>query len=379
MKNILHINKVKTFKKNVGKKSVVLTIAMIFVISAFAPGVNSQTGKNVGEQPFEKSEDTDNQISEQVNYLNQFGDPAPLDIGDSWWNPDWHYRIMININHTFVDANSGLNNFPVLINITDSNLSNHAQFDGDDIAFADYNGNKLNHEIEFYDGNTGELVSWVNVTALSGDEDTELYLYYGNTDAFNQENPEGVWDSSYRLVQHLPHNWIPYEGNPIGVGGMQWHSVFKVNDTYYAYYHGSNQIERATSPDGKTFTKQGDILYATDFITGADALQMPSVIWDSITKKWKYWGFIYYNTIRYLLYAENPNADPSSGWTNHQTLTAPSGYNTSPQVIRLGNFYHLVYKDSSYNLRVATSLDGKNWTYVGIGLALNSAGKWDDE
>ena len=175
-------------------------------------------------------------------------------ISGPWWNSSWKYRKIVLINHTLVDSNSDLINFPVLINLTDSNLSDHAQFDGDDIVFTDYSGNRLHHEIEFYDGNVGQLVAWVNISILSDDENTKLYLYYGNMTCDNQEHISDVWDSDYRMVQHLPHNWIPYDSNPIGVGGMRWHSVFKVNDTYYAYYHGSNQIERAISPDGKNWT-----------------------------------------------------------------------------------------------------------------------------
>ena len=56
-----------------------------------------------------------------------------------WWNPDWEYRKEIVVNHSMVEAN--LINFPILINITDLNLSLNAQSTGNDIAFADYYGN----------------------------------------------------------------------------------------------------------------------------------------------------------------------------------------------------------------------------------------------
>jgi len=59
----------------------------------------------------------------------------------------------------------------------------------------------LAHEIEFYD--SGDLVAWVNVTSLSSSVDTVLYLYYGNVSCGSQENVAGVWDSGYRMVQHL--------------------------------------------------------------------------------------------------------------------------------------------------------------------------------
>ena len=96
-----------------------------------------------------------------------------------------------------------LTNFPVLIDLTDVNLSSRAQSDGDDFVFTDYNGYQLNHEIEYYDNSSGHLIAWVNVTNLSSNTDTNLYLYYGNQTCENQENPEDVWDSHYLMVHHL--------------------------------------------------------------------------------------------------------------------------------------------------------------------------------
>ncbi len=121
--------------------------------------------------------------------------------GGVWWDSNWQYRKNIMIDHTKVSAN--LTNFPILINITDSSLSSHAQSSGNDIAFADYSGNKLNHEIELFNSPTGYLVAWVKVPSLSSTADTILYMYYGNPSASNQQNVAGTWDSNYVMVQHL--------------------------------------------------------------------------------------------------------------------------------------------------------------------------------
>jgi len=125
----------------------------------------------------------------------------PLNIGDLWWDIDWQYRKEITIDYTKVDGD--LNNFPILINITDNDLKDDAQNYGDDIAFTDKNGNQLSHEIELFNGSSGDLVCWVNVTQLSSSVDTVLYMYYGNSVCVNQENVSGVWDSGYVMVQHL--------------------------------------------------------------------------------------------------------------------------------------------------------------------------------
>jgi len=118
-----------------------------------------------------------------------------------WWDVNWQYRKSITIDHTKVSAT--LTNFPVLVDITDSELAAHAQSNGNDIVFVDYAGNKLNHEIEFFDSVTGRLVAWVNVPTLSSVSDTVLYMYYGNPSASNQQNVAGTWDSNYVMVQHL--------------------------------------------------------------------------------------------------------------------------------------------------------------------------------
>ncbi len=119
----------------------------------------------------------------------------PFDFG-------WQYRKQITINHTI--ASTTLENFPVLISTTDSDLMK-AQSDGDDILFMNDLGEavKLHHEIESMDITSGTLVAWVNISALSSSDDTILYLYYGNPNCANQEYPEKTWDSHYKAVWHM--------------------------------------------------------------------------------------------------------------------------------------------------------------------------------
>jgi len=119
----------------------------------------------------------------------------------SWWDMDWSYRKKITLDSSQVPGD--LTNFPVLISITDSNLSSKAQSNGDDIAFTDSSGTQLNHEIESYTSGTGNLIAWVNVTSLSSSIDTEIYMYYGNSGCSNQQDIANVWDSNFKMVQHL--------------------------------------------------------------------------------------------------------------------------------------------------------------------------------
>ena len=120
-----------------------------------------------------------------------------------WYGANWLYRKAITIDATQVDAD--LTNFPVLIDITDTDLASGAQTDGDDILFTGDDGTtKLDHEIEYYANISETLVAWVEVPFLDSGTDTTLYMYYGNTGAASQEDVAGTWNgSNYVMVQHL--------------------------------------------------------------------------------------------------------------------------------------------------------------------------------
>jgi hypothetical protein len=123
-----------------------------------------------------------------------------LASADGWYDTNWQYRKEITIDSTKVDAD--LTNFPVLIAISDADLAGEALANGDDILFTGDDGTaKLDHEIEFYAA--GDLVAWVRIPSLSSSTDTVIYLYYAHAGASNQENPTGVWDANYVMVQHL--------------------------------------------------------------------------------------------------------------------------------------------------------------------------------
>jgi len=118
-----------------------------------------------------------------------------------WYSSSWTYRKLITFNDGLIDGT--LKNFPVLISITDTDLKNDAQPDGDDIFFVDYyNDNKLHHEIERYNSTTGELIVFVNMTKISSSYN-KVYMYYGNATCVSQQNVTNTWDSNYVGVWHF--------------------------------------------------------------------------------------------------------------------------------------------------------------------------------
>ncbi|MFP3440894.1 DUF2341 domain-containing protein, partial [Pantoea sp. SIMBA_133] len=94
----------------------------------------------------------------------------------AWFDPDWNYRKAIQIQASQVVGDQS--DFTVMFRAIDSDLASSAQADGDDIVFALEDGTQLDHELERYDGNTGELVAWIRIPTLPASANSSLFLYY---------------------------------------------------------------------------------------------------------------------------------------------------------------------------------------------------------
>ena len=110
----------------------------------------------------------------------------------------FNYQKDITIDHTKVAAD--LNNFPVLIDITDTNLRDNVLSNGNDIVFT-IGGNSVDHEVELFEQSTGHLVAWVKVPYLSSSVDTVITMHYGCENAPPVPSSR-VW-TDYATVQHL--------------------------------------------------------------------------------------------------------------------------------------------------------------------------------
>ncbi|MFW9888579.1 MAG: LamG-like jellyroll fold domain-containing protein, partial [Candidatus Thorarchaeota archaeon] len=116
----------------------------------------------------------------------------------------YYQRKYLTISHEKVGAD--LVNFPVLVDIYDTDLRTDVRPDGRDIAFA-IGEETLAHEIELFDqtfnSTHAHLVAWVKVPLLSGSSDTAISMYYGNPLAPIVYDSGPVWDSGYLGVWHL--------------------------------------------------------------------------------------------------------------------------------------------------------------------------------
>lgn len=126
----------------------------------------------------------------------------PQQSDATWYNDSWLYRKKITTDPNQVAGASDLTDFPVLVTIpADRDLARRAQSTGNDILFTDANGTKIDHDIDEYNSSTGALIAWVKVPTLSTSVTTDIYMYYGNASAANQEST-GTW-TGYGGVWHV--------------------------------------------------------------------------------------------------------------------------------------------------------------------------------
>ncbi len=110
-------------------------------------------------------------------------------------------------------GSTNLANFPVLVRITDNDLKHTSNggkvknTNGFDIVFTGADGTTLvNHQLEKYDGTTGEVVAWVKIPSLSATVNTDLFMYFGNSAVVTSQSSALTWNLNYKAVWHLNSN-----------------------------------------------------------------------------------------------------------------------------------------------------------------------------
>jgi len=128
---------------------------------------------------------------------------SPLDYEanatDGWYNDSWDLRKKITASLDTV-ISSDLTDFPYLVSVTDSDLTQAAESDGSDIVFTASDGTtELDYEMEKFDQSTGEIIAWVKIPTVFGSVNTDIYMYYKGTST----SSSSPWDDNYNLVWHL--------------------------------------------------------------------------------------------------------------------------------------------------------------------------------
>lgn len=111
----------------------------------------------------------------------------------------WGARKQIAVDADLVSFDA--TDFPLLVEVIDVELQAGALASGTDIVFTDADGTtRLDHVIEAWDASTGTLSAWVKVPLLSSTTDTQLFAYYSNPSAEDQQDPEGVFGATADLA-----------------------------------------------------------------------------------------------------------------------------------------------------------------------------------
>ncbi|MFX0036258.1 MAG: DUF2341 domain-containing protein [Candidatus Hermodarchaeota archaeon] len=294
-----------------------------------------------------KSENSNNSINDITSFIR---------LSNGLQNVKYfNYYKVITIDHTKVNGTSNLINFPLLISLLDSDLKHDVQPDGDDIAF--YNGSEwLDHEIEKfnqnYDETYAQLIAWVRIPILYYDNDTTIYMYYGNSTMESQENPEGVWDSNYKGVWHLSED--PSGSSP------------QMKDSTSNHNHGTvNNLNTSDQVSGQI---DGSIDFddATDYINCSDhsSLNVGSgdfslSLWfnyDGVTQGFLAGKGAYIGGIRYSIFIVDTASDKIKGeiddGIDYDGITTTERYDDNTwhhvELVRDGNYLRL-YLDGQEN------------------------------
>ena len=142
----------------------------------------------------------------------------------------------LTVNSGYVCGSIDLEDFPLLVNITEDYLRS-ASLGGDiqhpqafDIMFTDSTGTQsLDFNIEAYDSTTGSLVAWVKVPTLSASSNTKVRMYYSKDSVTTSPASDILWQN-YTAVYHMSNDSLNDEStnghDGINNGSTQATGVF---------------------------------------------------------------------------------------------------------------------------------------------------------
>ncbi len=264
--------------------------------------------------------------------------------GSSWYSSSWGYRkpLTIDKNKLSTTATTTFSNFPMLFSVTDSDLKYTSyggkvgKTDGTDIVFTSSDGTtKLDHEIEKYSSSTGETIIWVRIPTLSAAADTTLYIYFGNSGASDQQNRTGVWNLSYRIVQHHAST----TGTTLIDSTSNALSGSKVSSTSPAP-STSGQIDGAQSFNG-----------SSDMVTTNDTNNPTAYTMSAWVRP---------STLSSMsIFLRTDNSGPTTAWSHQIRMTSS------------GNFQAYTFDGGAATLTGATKSESNQWYYI-TATAINS-------
>ncbi|RLJ01796.1 MAG: hypothetical protein DRP10_03155 [Candidatus Aenigmatarchaeota archaeon] len=264
------------------------------------------------------------------------------------WLSGWDYRQAINISNTAGD----LTNYQVRIDLNSSNVGSNFNWsnNGSDIRFTNSTDDELNYWIESWNSSSQEATIWVNVTSLSNNTNTTIYMYYGNPSASSVSDGEKVFE----FFDDFDDNSLDTNKWSVYCSGADC-SVTETNGELYAWSYNYNHYCVNTTisfsrPYISRFKWKGDW-------SGSDARNFYIGRHTGEDNIWRYEGFNYLGSHSFQL---------GLGRADAQNYTSPAYYleRGTYQIYELkwvtGYVYGYVYNISA-NLELITS--GSNTTY----------------
>ncbi|MHA2278936.1 MAG: DUF2341 domain-containing protein, partial [Candidatus Kariarchaeaceae archaeon] len=311
-----------------------------------------------------------------TEYENQNNPPNFYTIGVSqsdWYSEDFFYRKTITVDNTKVSGSSSLLDFPVLIELVDSDIQTKVQSDADDIIFTDGSGTLLDHEIELFDQSYNSthayLVAWVRIPSLSATVDTFITMYYGNSTIGAQENPAGVWGGTYKQVWHLGETSGAHYDSAKGLYHGEIHGT--ITQDVNGKINGADEFHGLSSESYIEMNASDDLVANSPFSVGA----------------WIYLDVLQSNWIGVVQLGRDVEPDWLGLWLSGSNTIVfgwdwRSGGNIGSTTLSAGQWYYVVavfngthrelYLDGSTNAGPSSgsynTISNLNWT---IGTDLN--------
>jgi len=257
------------------------------------------------------------------------------------WLSGWSDRKKITIKKINVDED--LTDFPLLVKFASNADLSKALATGYDIRFTSSDGTTiLPYERESWTGGNGTSATanfWVKIPSISTSVNTDIYVYYGKSDATDGADPTNVWDSNFKGVWHMAET---------GTNPTVYDSTSNNNDSTAQVWTPttSGKVSGAGSFDGSQkvalpainsnyFTISGWVKYsnlnAFEYIYGRD-----------------YGGSNRYVVLGKAGSGDGINKPYAVVWNTSNSLAEAYG----PSVISTGQWYYLTFTYDGSNARI---------------------------
>ena len=122
----------------------------------------------------------------------------------AWYNASWNYRQKLTLDTSELSS-SVTTDHAVLVKVdANTDFWDNVQSAGQDVRFTSADGTTLlDYHFEKFVDNT-QMIAWVEVVdTFDSSTDTEVYMYYGNSGASDDQDEAGTYTADVKAVYHM--------------------------------------------------------------------------------------------------------------------------------------------------------------------------------